>query len=66
MGPWAAQSVKHLTLGFGSGLDLAVYEFKPRTGLSADSVEPASDPLDPALRPFPTHMCVLSLSKINI
>ena len=28
-GAWVAQLVKHLTLDFGSGHDLAVHEFKP-------------------------------------
>ena len=62
-----AQSVKRLTLGFGSGHDLMVhYEFKPCIGLSAVSTEPASDPLSttrPLLPPCPlVCMCVLSLS----
>ena len=39
-GTWAAQSVKCPTLGFGSGHDLTVCEFKPRVELCADSVEP--------------------------
>ena len=29
-GAWVAQSVKYQTLGFGSGHDLTVHEFKPR------------------------------------
>ena len=36
-----AQSVKHLTLHFGSGHDLTVHEFKPHIRLRAGSVEPA-------------------------
>ena len=36
-----AQSVKRLTLDFGSGHDLTVYEFEPRIGLRVDSMEPA-------------------------
>ena len=28
-GTWVAQLVKCLTLGFGSGHDLMIYEFKP-------------------------------------
>ena len=36
-----AQLAKCLTLGFGSGHDLMVHEFKPHIGLYADSVEPA-------------------------
>ena len=34
-----AQSVRHLTLDFGSGRDLMVYEIKPHIGFCADSVE---------------------------
>ena len=37
------QSVKCLTLDFGSGHDLRVCEFKPRIGLCAGSAEPAWD-----------------------
>ena len=33
-------SVKRLTLDFGSGHDLTVYEFEPHVGLYADSSEP--------------------------
>ena len=40
-GDWVAQSVNPLTLGFGSGHDLIVPEFKPRVRLCADGVEPA-------------------------
>ena len=59
-GTWVAQSVKHLTLGFCSGHDLMVHEFKPRIGLCADSAEPAWDSLSPSLSlPLP---CTLSLS----
>ena len=35
---------------FSSGHDLTVHEFKPPIGLSAVSVEAASDPLSPSLR----------------
>ena len=48
-GAWVAQPVKRLTLGFGSGHDLTVHEFKPRIGLHADSVEPAWDSLSVSL-----------------
>ena len=37
------QSVKFLTLGFGSSRDLMVREFEPRVGLCAASEEPASE-----------------------
>ena len=40
-GAWVAQSVKRLTLDFGSGHDLTLHEFEPRVGLYAVSVEPA-------------------------
>ena len=33
-GAWGAQSGKHPTVGFGSGHDLMVREFKPRVELS--------------------------------
>ena len=36
-----AQSVKPLTLGFGSGHDLMVCDFKPPFGLCADSADRA-------------------------
>ena len=46
-GAWVAQSVKCPTLDLGSGHDLMVSEFEPRTGLCADSAEPAWDSLSP-------------------
>ena len=50
-----------LTLGFGSGQDLRVHEFKPRVGIYADSTEPAwSPPLSPSAHP--ASVCSLSLS----
>ena len=55
-----AQLFKCLTLGFGSGHDLMVHEFKPHIGLYADSVEPAWDPLSLSL--CPSRMHTLSLS----
>ena len=49
-----AQSVKHLTLDFGSGHDLTVRGFKPHTGLLAGSVEPTWDSLSlPFSLPLP-------------
>ena len=59
-----ALSVKRPTLGFGSGHDLMVGEFKARIGLCADSVQPAWDdlPLPPSL-PLAAHVLSLSLSK---
>ena len=40
-GAWVAQSVKHLTLDFGSGRDLMGCEFEPRLRLCPDSMESA-------------------------
>ena len=53
-----AQSVKHLTFGFGSGHGLTVREIKPRVGLCTNSVETAWDSL--------SLLILLSLSlKLN-
>ena len=60
-GTWVAESIKHLTLHFGTGHDLMVCGFEPCIGLCADSVEPAWDSLSPTLSAPP----LLSLSKIN-
>ena len=43
-----AQSVKHLTLDFGSDHDLTVLEYELHVGLCADSVELAWDSLSPS------------------
>ena len=48
-GAWLAQSVKDLTLDFGSGRDLTLRGIEPRLGLCADSSEPAWDFLSPSL-----------------
>ena len=48
-GAGVAQSVKRLTLDFGSGHDLTVHEFEPCIGLCSDSEEPAWDSLSPSL-----------------
>ena len=61
-GAWVAQSVKHLTLGFGSGHDLTVCGFEPHVGLCADSMS-----LPAILSPlflYPSSALSLSL-KIN-
>ena len=42
-GAWVAQSVRHLTLGLGSGHDLMVCGLECHIELCADSVEPAWD-----------------------
>ena len=47
-GAWVAQSVKHLSLGFGSGHDFTVRGIEPHVG-SADSVEPPWGSLSPSL-----------------
>ena len=54
-----AQSVKHPTLDFSSGHDLAVGEFEPHSGLCDDSAEPAWDYLS---LPLP-HSYALSQNK---
>ena len=55
--------IKHPTLDFSSGHDLAVREFEPGFGLYADSVEPAWDPLSPCLSAPPLLVLVLSQNK---
>ena len=61
-----AQSVKHPTLGFSSGHDLAVHGFEPHVGLCADGAEPAWDSLSLSLSlSLSAHpSLVLSLSKL--
>ena len=49
-----AQSIKCLTLDFGSGRDLMVHEFEAHIGLHAGSVEPAWNSLFLSL-PLPAH-----------
>ena len=56
-----AQSVKRPTLGFGSGHDLTVHEFKSHVGLCIDSAEPVWDSVS---LPRPCSR-VFSLSNIN-
>ena len=68
-----AQSVKHPTLGFGSGHDLTVCGFKPHVGLHTDSAGPAWDslslslslslPLFLSLSAPPVCSCSLSLKN---
>nr|XP_060511482.1 uncharacterized protein LOC132692753 [Panthera onca] len=69
-GAWVAQLVKHPTLDFGSGHDLAVREFEPRVGLCADSSESEACfrfcvSLSLCSPPAHTLSLSLSLSKIN-
>ena len=55
-----AQSVKHMSLDFGSGHDLTVCEIKPHMGLPTNSAEPAWDFLFPSLSlPLPHSQCTL-------
>ena len=62
-GAWVAQSVKCLTLNFGSGHDLTGHEFKPCVGLCADSEKPAWDSLSLSAPPQLVHALCLSQSK---
>ena len=55
VGLLVAQSVKHLTLDFGSGHDLIVCGLEPHPGLCAESVEPAWDSLSPSLPLLHSH-----------
>ena len=56
-----AQSVQHLTLGFSSGHDLTVCEFKPTSG-SALTAQSLIGILSLCLSPYPSPTCILSLS----
>ena len=55
-GTWVAQSVQHLTLGFGSGHDLSVCGFEPHVGLCANSTEPAWNSVSLSLSVSPLLM----------
>ena len=59
-----AQSVKALTLDFGSDHALTICEIEPDVGLCADSMEPARDSLSPSLSAPP--LLSLKINKINI
>ena len=61
-GTRVAQSVKRPTLGVGSGHDLTVREFEPRTWLWTGSREPAWDSPSPSLSAPPLPALFLSLS----
>ena len=62
---WVAQSVKHLTLDFGSGHGLMVCAIEPSVGLCADSGETAWDSPSPSFSALPhLHVCTHSL-EIN-
>ena len=62
-GAWVAQSLKRLTLDFGSGHDLTVRGFEAHVGLCTDSTESAWESLSPSLSACPPLM--FSLSQIN-
>ena len=64
-GTCVSQSVKHPTLDFGSGYDLAVCHLELHIRFCADSAEPAWDPCSPSLSVLPLLTIVLSLSKNN-
>ena len=64
-GAWVAQSVKRLTLDFGSSHDQMVHGLNPRVGLCVDSMEPVCHPVSPSLSapPLLAHAHSPSLSK---
>ena len=64
-GAWVAQSVEHLTFGFGSGHDPRVVGLSPMSGYML-STEPAWDSLFLSLCPWPLLMCSLSKNKKKI
>ena len=57
-----AQSVKHSSLDFGSGLDLTVCDFEPRIGLHANSALGILS-LSLSLSLCPSPICGYSLSQ---
>ena len=59
-----AQLVTSPTLGFGSGHDLTIHEFKHHIGLCSDSVELPWDFLSPSLS-APTSLSLSPSFKIN-
>ena len=62
-GVWVAQSIKCLTLDFGSGHDLTVCGFWPCVGLYANSAKPAWDSLSLSLSVPPSPPLMLSISQ---
>ena len=66
-GAWVSQSVKHPTLGFSSGHDLMVCEFKPLIRLCADTVESAWNSLFPfSLSLLHSHSVSPSLLSLSL
>ena len=57
------QSIKCLTVGFGSGHDFTVHEIEPGVKLCADRAEPAWDSLSPPLSNSPLLSLSLKISK---
>ena len=62
-GTWAAQSVEHPTLDFGSGRDLTGGEIEPCVGLCIDTTESAWDSLSPCLSAPP--LCVRACARAH-
>ena len=60
-----AQSVKHLTLDFGSGHELMVCEFEPCVVFCTDSMELAWKSLSPFLSAPPSLVLTLFLSLLS-
>ena len=65
-GDWVAQLVKCPTLGFRSGHDLPVREFKPPIWLCTDGVEPAWDSLFPSFSAPPLLALSLKINKTKL
>ena len=62
-GTWVAQSVKPLSLGFGSGEDCTVCELEPCIGLCSDSTELAWSSLSLPLPLYGLRALSLALSQ---
>ena len=65
---WVVESVKHLTLDFGSSQDLIVHGIESHIRLCADSTEPTWESLSPSFSLSLPCLCSLFLSpkQINI
>ena len=64
-GTWVAQLVKHPTLGFGSGHDLTVHEFKPHIRFCTDGMEPAWGFLSASFSTPPLLLLYLKINKLK-
>ena len=60
-----AYSVRHPTLGFGSGHDLTVHGFEPHVAFHSDGAEPAWDFLSLSPPPLLTLSISLSQNKLK-